>query len=100
MNITAKANGKRISSICFAKYYEETLTAAAAQRVHVVLADGHGLNTSLSVTGMADHRELMKDEVKLVTTFLLLNFFVVALAVAGYQKAGMNLSAVVSHLGG
>ena len=49
---------------------------------------------------MADHRELMKDEIKLVTTFLLLNFFVVALAVAGYQKAGMNFSAVVSNLGG
>ena len=49
---------------------------------------------------MADHHELMRDEIKLVTTFLLLNFSVVALAVAGYQKAGMNLSAVVSHLGG
>ena len=72
----------------------------AAQRVQAVLADGYGLNTSLTVTGEADHCGLMKDEIKLVTIFLLLNFSVVALAVAGYQKAGMNLSAVVSHLWG
>ena len=53
------------------------------------MADGHGLNTSLTVSRMADHRELMKDEIKLVTTFLLLNFSVVALAVAGYQKLSL-----------
>ena len=42
----------------------------------------------------------MKDEIKLVTAFLALNFSVVILAVARYQKAGMDLSAVLSHLGG
>ena len=42
----------------------------------------------------------MKDEIKLVTTFLLLNFSIVFVVIAGYQKAGMNLSAVLSHLRG
>ena len=42
----------------------------------------------------------MKDEIKLVTAFLLLNFSVVILAIAGYQKAGMNFGAVLSHLKG
>ena len=40
----------------------------------------------------------MKDDIKLVTAFLVLNFSVVALAIAGYQKSGMRLSAVFSHL--
>ena len=62
------------------------------------MADGHGLNTSLTVSGMADQGELMKDEIKLVTAFLVLNFSVVALAIAGYQKSGMRLGAVFSHL--
>ena len=64
------------------------------------MAEGHGLHTLLTLNGWTDHREPMKDEIKLVTTFLLLNFSVVALAVAGYQKAGMNFSAVLSHLVG
>ena len=42
----------------------------------------------------------MKDEIKLVTAFLMLNFSIGILAVAGYQKAGMNLGAVLSHLKG
>ena len=42
----------------------------------------------------------MKDEIKLVTAFLMLNFSIVILAVAGYQKAGMNLGAVLNHLKG
>ncbi len=41
---------------------------------------------------------IMKDDIKLVTTFLVLNFSVVALAIAGYQKSGMRLGAVFSHL--
>ncbi len=40
----------------------------------------------------------MKDDIKLVTAFLVLNFSVVALAIAGYQKSGMRLGAVLSHL--
>jgi hypothetical protein len=64
------------------------------------LAKRHGLNTSPTVTGVADHRWSMKDEIKLVTTFLLLNFSIVLLVIAGYQKAGMNFSAVLSHLRG
>ena len=65
-----------------------------------VLPKSHGLNTSHTKKGMAHHREPMKDEIKLVTAFLLLNFSVVILAVAGYQRAGMNLGAVLSHLKG
>ena len=41
---------------------------------------------------------IMKDDIKLVTAFLVLNFSVVALAIAGYQKSGMRLGAVFSHL--
>ena len=40
----------------------------------------------------------MNDDIKLVMAFLLLNFSVVVLAVAGYQKAGMDLGAVLDHL--
>lgn len=40
----------------------------------------------------------MRDELKLITAFLVLNFSVVALAIAGYQKSGMRLGAVLSHL--
>ena len=67
---------------------------------NVVLREGHELNTSLTVIAGVDHRWLMKDEIKLVTAFLLLNFSVVALAIAGYHKAAMNLGAVLSHLKG
>ena len=42
--------------------------------------------------------DTMKDDIKLVTAFLVLNFSVVALAIAGYQKSGMRLGAVFSHL--
>ena len=45
-----------------------------------------------------DHVVAMKDEIKLVTAFLVLNFSVVVLAIAGYQKSGMRLGAVFSHL--
>ncbi len=41
----------------------------------------------------------MKDEVKLVAAFLALNAGVIALAVAGYTKGGMNIGSVISHLG-
>ena len=41
---------------------------------------------------------IMKDDIKLVTAFLVLNVSVVALAIAGYQKSGMRLGAVFSHL--
>ncbi|QNI42172.1 putative conserved membrane protein [Synechococcus sp. A15-28] len=40
----------------------------------------------------------MRNELKLITAFLVLNFSVVALAIAGYQKSGMRLGAVLSHL--
>jgi len=42
----------------------------------------------------------MKDEIKLVAAFLALNAGVIALAVAGYAKGGMNIGSVISHLGG
>ena len=45
-----------------------------------------------------DQIERMRDELKLITAFLVLNFSVVALAIAGYQKSGMRLDAVLSHL--
>ena len=40
----------------------------------------------------------MKDEIKLTFAFLALNAGVIALAVAGYSKGGMNISAVLQHL--
>ena len=40
----------------------------------------------------------MIDEVKLVAAFLTLNAGVIALAIAGYSKGGMNLGAVIQHL--
>ena len=45
-----------------------------------------------------DQIEFMRDDLKLTAAFLLLNFSVVALAIAGYQKSGMHLDAVLSHL--
>ena len=40
----------------------------------------------------------MKDDTKLVAAFLALNAGVIAIAIAGYTKAGMNIGAVLQHL--
>tara|TARA_B100000405_G_scaffold278473_1_gene221322 strand:- start:1210 stop:1338 length:129 start_codon:yes stop_codon:yes gene_type:complete len=40
----------------------------------------------------------MKEDVKLVAAFLALNAGVIAIAIAGYSKGGMNISAVLQHL--
>ena len=40
----------------------------------------------------------MRDDLKLIAAFLLLNLSVIAIAIAGYQKSGMHLDAVLSHL--
>ena len=45
-----------------------------------------------------DQIACMRDELKLVAAFLVLNFSVVALAIAGYHKSGMRLDAVLNHL--
>ena len=55
-------------------------------------------NTSATNMPTIDQIVGMKDDIKLVTAFLVLNFSVVALAIAGYQKSGMRLGAVFSHL--
>ena len=55
-------------------------------------------NTSITNMPTIDQIVGMKDDIKLVTAFLVLNFSVVALAIAGYQKSGMRLGAVFSHL--
>ena len=55
-------------------------------------------NTSTTNMPTIDQVVGMKDDIKLVTAFLVLNFSVVALAIAGYQKSGMRLGAVLSHL--
>ena len=44
------------------------------------------------------HHSFMKDELKLAGAFLALNAAVIALAVAGYIKSGMNFGAVLEHL--
>ena len=49
---------------------------------------------------MAGQRQVMNDESKLVAAFLALNFSVVVLVVAAYQKSGMDFDAVLSHLKG
>ena len=59
---------------------------------------GSRLKTQATLVSTIDHRFTMKDNDKLVTAFLVLNFSVVALAIAGYQKSGMSLGAVLSHL--
>ncbi|MGB1622622.1 MAG: hypothetical protein ACPHAS_08160 [Synechococcus sp.] len=41
----------------------------------------------------------MSDALKLSLSLLALMAIVVALVIAGYVKAGMNLSAVIDHLG-
>ena len=51
-----------------------------------------------TIVSSIDHVECMKDLLKLVTAFLVLNFSVVALAIAGYQKSGMRLGAMFSLL--
>ena len=40
----------------------------------------------------------MNEEIKLIAAFLALNAGVIALAVAGYAKGGMDISAVIQHL--
>ena len=55
-------------------------------------------NTLATIVPSIEQVVVMKDEFKLVTAFLVLNFSVVALAIAGYQKSGMRLGAVFSHL--
>ena len=40
----------------------------------------------------------MQDEIKLVAAFLVLNAGVIAIAIAGYTKGGMNIGAVLQHL--
>ena len=46
----------------------------------------------------ATDNQVMKDEIKLIAAFLALNAGVIALAVAGYAKGGMNISAVLQYL--
>ena len=41
----------------------------------------------------------MKDDTKLVAAFLALNAGVIALAIAGYTKGGMNIGAVLDYWG-
>ena len=41
----------------------------------------------------------MQDDIKLIAAFLALNAGVVAIAIAGYTKGGMNIGAVLQHLG-
>ena len=57
-------------------------------------------NTSATVATALDQRLGMTDESKLIAAFLVLNFSVVALAVAAYQTSGMDFGAVLSHLKG
>ena len=40
----------------------------------------------------------MQDDTKLVAAFLALNAGVIAIAIAGYAKGGMNVGAVLQHL--
>ena len=57
-------------------------------------------NTSATVAATPGECFVMTDESKLIAAFLALNFSVVALAVAAYQKSGMDFGAVLSHLKG
>ena len=59
---------------------------------------GIDTNKFPTVAAWLVHRQFMKDESKLIAAFLVLNFSVVALAVAAYQKSGMDFGAVLSHL--
>ena len=58
------------------------------------------MKTLVTIESTIGHIWTMKNEFKLVTAFLVLNLSVVALAIAGYQKSGMRLSDVLSHLTG
>ena len=46
----------------------------------------------------ATDNQVMKDETKLIAAFLALNAGVIALAVAGYAKGGMNIGVVLQYL--
>ena len=74
----------------------------ASESVHndllLTLPASRRSNTSTTNMPTIDQVIGMKDDIKLVTAFLVLNFSVVALAIAGYQKSGMRLGAVLSHL--
>lgn len=74
----------------------------ASESVHndllLTLPANRRSNTSTTNMPTIDQIVGMKDDIKLVTAFLVLNFSVVALAIAGYQKSGMRLGAVFSHL--
>jgi len=74
----------------------------ASESVHndllLTLPASRRSNTSATNMPTIDQIVGMKDDIKLVTAFLVLNFSVVALAIAGYQKSGMRLGAVFSHL--
>ena len=71
---------------------------AAHNNLLLTLPASRRSNTSATNMPTIDHVDAMKDEIKLVTAFLVLNFSVVVLAIAGYQKSGMRLGAVFSHL--
>ena len=58
------------------------------------------MKTLVTIESTIGHIKIMKNEFKLVAAFLVLNLSVVALAIVGYQKSGMRLSAVLSHLMG
>ena len=74
----------------------------ASESVHndllLTLPASRRSNTSTTNMPTIDQIVGMKDDIKLVTAFLVLNVSVVALAIAGYQKSGMRLGAVFSHL--
>ena len=71
---------------------------AAHNNLLLTLPASSRSNTLATIVPSIDQVVVMKDEFKLVTAFLVLNFSVVVLAIAGYQKAGMRLGAVFSHL--
>ena len=71
---------------------------AAHNNLLLTLLASSRSNTLSTIVALIDHIVVMKDNIKLVTAFLVLNFSVVALAIAGYQKSGMQLDAVFSHL--
>ena len=71
---------------------------AAHSNPRLTLPASRRSNTSATNMPTIDQIVGMKDDIKLVTAFLVLNVSVVALAIAGYQKSGMRLGAVFSHL--
>ena len=72
---------------------EKALRSPVVELQHLQRFVSHGSCFLLSI--MVN----MKDEVKLVVAFLALNAGVIALAVAGYTKGGMNIGSVIGHLG-